>query len=66
MSITNDCGMPSETFKILVDYSLIVPMDKDSRKYYYNYREQEISDDFENYDYKVHKILYLYFTARNH
>ena len=66
MSIINDCGMPSETFKILVDYSLIVPMDKDSRKYYYNYREQEISDDFENYDYKVHKILYLYFTARNH
>lgn len=60
------CGMPSVTFKILVDYSLIVPMDKDSRKYYYNYREQEISDDFENYDYKVHKILYLYFTARNH
>lgn len=56
-------GMPQiSTFKLMLDYSLLVPVDKTGR-YYFNYREQEISKHFENFTYKVHRILKMYFSA---
>lgn len=53
-----------DTFAILLDYCLIVPMDK-QEYFYYSYREKIRLEHEEDYRYKLSKALYIHFKPQS-
>ena len=53
-----------DTFDILLDYCLIVPMDK-QENFYYSYREKIRLEHEEDYRYKLSKALYIHFKPQS-
>ena len=58
-------GLTEEILSLLIEYSLIIPYDAQTGKYYIKYRETNI-DDFviegSNIQYKLHNSIYAYFV----
>ena len=69
MNITNrricNCT-PDELIRLLIDYSLIIPKDKDGNLYF-SYRERNPFDYCKKEDltFSLHKCLYLYFNPNS-
>ena len=53
-----------DTFAILLDYCLIVPMDK-QEYFYYSYREKVRLEHEQDYRYKLSKALYIHFKPQS-
>lgn len=60
-----ECGLGREILSLLIEYSLIIPYDAQTGKYYIKYRETNI-DDFVIEDgsiqYKLHNSIYAYYV----
>ena len=60
-----ELGLTDEILSLLIEYSLIIPYDAQTGKYYIKYRETNI-DDFviegSNIQYKLHNSIYAYFV----
>lgn len=64
VSLIQRLQLREDTFEILLDYNLIVPMDNQDRQYY-SYREKNRLDDEKNYKYNLPKALYIYFKPHS-
>lgn len=60
MSILSDFNLSEQHFSILLDYSLLVRVDSNGY-FYFNYREQDITQSFEKYYYTIPRFLKVYF-----
>lgn len=49
-----------DTFEVLLDYSLLVPMDERDHQFF-SYREKTKREDEREYRYRLPKVLYVYF-----
>jgi hypothetical protein len=57
-------GLPTQTFNTLVDYNLLIPVEKETGHLYFNYREKELDGEWEQYTYRTPKVLSKYFQTR--
>lgn len=61
LELMDDYNIDRSNFVILLDYCLIIP--KDTMGYqYFNYREQPLLNNYEDYVYTLPKCLYTYFV----
>ena len=60
LNIVQKNGLHAEDFQNMLDYSLVIPVDRKGHMYF-NYREQKMSDDYGLYTFNTPKILSLYF-----
>lgn len=61
-------NLDADTFRMLIDYYLILPFDSTTGKYYIGYRNSDPSDydiDKENMKYKLHRCIYAHFVPRS-
>ncbi len=57
-------NLPSQTFFTLIDYNLLVPVEKETGYLYFNYREKELDGEWEQYTFRTPKVLSKYFQTR--
>lgn len=56
-------GLQNDVISTLVEYSLLIPYDRDSKKHYFSYREDIMLDNLERYSYTTPHCITLYFNA---
>lgn len=60
----DELSLPHKEFHTLLEYSLLVPVNKTTNHFFFNYREKAVSKRFDQYTYRTPKILKLYFNNR--
>ena len=56
-------GLSASVFNILLDYNLLVPVEKGSGFLFFNYREREIDRDLNQYTFRTPKVVSKYFQT---
>lgn len=56
--------LPINVLNILMDYNLLVPVDKDTNFIYFNYREREFDEDWDQYTFRTPKVISKFFQTR--
>lgn len=64
LDILRKYNLPTHTFITLIDYSLLVPVEKETGYLYFNYREKELDGEWEQYTFRTPKVLSKYFQTR--
>lgn len=62
IDILKEHGLEESDFDNLLDYSLLIPIDKNGHMYF-NYREKKMTNSYGDYMYNTPKILTLYFKS---
>ena len=57
-------GLHAQTFNTLIDYNLLIPVEKETGHLYFNYREKELDGEWEQYTFRTPKVLSKYFQTR--
>lgn len=60
VELFNSNGVDIKTLEVLIDYDIII-LSKNSN-FLHKYREQKIEDKVENYEFSLHKAIYVYFN----
>lgn len=62
--ILRNNNLTSSVFNTLLDYNLLIPVDKYTGYLYFNYREKELDDEWSQYTFRTPKVLSKYFQTR--
>jgi hypothetical protein len=57
-------GLNTQTFNTLIDYNLLIPVEKETGHLYFNDREKELDGEWEQYTFRTPKVLSKYFQTR--
>lgn len=60
ITLFDECNVDKNDLDTLIDYDIIVLSQDGNFKH--KYREQKIEDDIQNYDFSIHKAIYIYFN----
>ena len=63
LDILGKHSLPSQTFHTLIDYNLLVPVEKETGYLFFNYREKEINGDWGQYTFRTPKVISKYFQT---
>ncbi len=64
LDIITSSHLQPQTFYTLIDYNLLVPVEKETGYLFFNYREKEIEGDWAHYTFRTPKVLSKYFQTR--
>ncbi len=63
-TILSNNNLTNSTFNTLLDYNLLIPVDKNTGYLFFNYREKELDGEWSQYTFRTPKVLSKYFQTR--